>query len=157
MINFSQSQSWDEASSSSSNSCHLAWEHNRTFLSCSLTVGRNFMKMKQVIRKCYCPLHCFHSWHLYIKPAVRGLTYSQRVSFCQKIHQAWWKSCSPLITNFPWSPWDLEFSAFLETEHNHYQAEQDGIFSEIQWGPYLFRYMKRKHHFRRGSLIYAEF
>lgn len=61
MINFSQSQSWDEAFSSSSTSCHLAWEHNGTFLSCSLTVGKNFMKMKQVIRKCYCLLHCFHS------------------------------------------------------------------------------------------------
>lgn len=36
-------------------------------------------------------------------------------------------------------PWDLEFfSAFMESENNHYQAEQDCILNELQRVPHLF-------------------
>lgn len=63
----------------------------------------------------------------------------------------------PLVYKFPMISLDLEFSAFLEAEYYYYQAEQDGIFKELQWGPHLFRWMERKHHVRKGSVIYTEF
>lgn len=46
MFYFSQLWVWGEASSSSSTSSHPLLEHNGTFLSCSHTVGRYFLKMK---------------------------------------------------------------------------------------------------------------